>query len=1022
MKNLYFLLLLLGGLYAHPCQAQTQSIDSVAQKLSSVFANVDKSQVPTQYLYEAGLRFLDLNNYRGKLSDSSVTDQSILRYLRVQLASSRVAGTDTLPQTRAYNARMDAALNGAGGAIPLTVQCMRYASIRPDALQQNLLRAQNEQLFDVAGRTSSPYQSKLLFAAAPILSYSRNATVSFIFRRNLLLTNNGLPTSIYLDFGDGSGYQFGAWNQYLTTTYESAGTKRIKVMMYYPRTPTLSNPRPGGDFLESWFDFDVLTSGSLLASTANSSVADLEVPFASPNNAHSGGTAFIVYGNSPGGSKHTQLTKPFIISEGYNLYDIAPSLRKCNNPNNDVDDFFNKINVNFNDLQGNVTGNFRANLLNAGYDIVYIDNARGTDDIIRNAQLFEDVVRWVNSNKVGGTVTGEQNVVMGQSMGGLVSRYGLAEMTKRGNDDPHTRLLVLHDSPQRGANNPVGLQSLSRATDTAIIGYPGLLAFSLADLVPTLTDAVRVLNQPATQQLSIYNAFNGRGDIRPNTFLTPYHQMVDYPAPYPVVAVSDGSQCGRAQNTPAHVTISESDLKFFLRPMSIIGDFGISGSLSAYGLPNYGQQDVVSRARFNLDYRLCFGGVFCIPIHFSLINQSANSPVNAQPLEILPGGNTNPKTEAGSCGNIDFGSLPGLYAAYVRTNLYDGPICFVPSYSSLDVPTVTPTTAYAKYINNITDNPSTPLVRRYIGQEAISGTQYNVAHIRFTPRNSEWIYDEMERLPYASNYCATECLALNISSTLPAGYPLCNGRSATYSLSNVPAGASITWSATPAQYFTTSMGSGPTFTTSQAAGQSAYGNITATVTVGTCQTQASTTVAIGSAAPIGRIVYNGVSRPLQGTNFVTSNTQITLILDQPQSFVFTCNNPAVGLSSNSNSTTFFISSSGTNSTRADITATATDASTCLSGTYFFIAASYYSFAPNPANTELTVTDSEANLANLGAEPFEAELYDNYGRKVKNKKSEQGKAVIDVRDLPDGLYNLRVGKGKKALNEHVQITH
>jgi len=31
-------------------------------------------------------------------------------------------------------------------------------------------------------------------------------------------------------------------------------------------------------------------------------------------------------------------------------------------------------------------------------------------------------------------------------------------------------------------------------------------------------------------------------------------------------------------------------------------------------------------------------------------------------------------------------------------------------------------------------------------------------------------------------------------------------------------------------------------------------------------------------------------------------------------------------------------------------------------------------------------------------------------------------VLDVRDLPNGLYNLRAGKGKRALSEHVQVMH
>ena len=90
--------------------------------------------MPTGYLYEASLRFLELRTYRGTLSDSSLTDQSVLRYLRLQLASSRVAGTDTLPGLPAFNARLRAAVAAASGAIPIAMQYLPYASIRPDAL------------------------------------------------------------------------------------------------------------------------------------------------------------------------------------------------------------------------------------------------------------------------------------------------------------------------------------------------------------------------------------------------------------------------------------------------------------------------------------------------------------------------------------------------------------------------------------------------------------------------------------------------------------------------------------------------------------------------------------------------------------------------------------------------------------------------------------------------------------------------------------------------------------------------
>jgi hypothetical protein len=105
---------------------------------------------------------------------------------------------------------------------------------------------------------------------------------------------------------------------------------------------------------ESWFDFNVLgvttttaaTKGSAALNTATYTICDDERPMAPIATIHAGGTLYIIYGND-GGAKHTQLVKPFIISEGYNLYDIAPELRKCNNPNNTIEDFFDKINRNF---------------------------------------------------------------------------------------------------------------------------------------------------------------------------------------------------------------------------------------------------------------------------------------------------------------------------------------------------------------------------------------------------------------------------------------------------------------------------------------------------------------------------------------------------------------------------------------------------------------------------------------------------------------------------------------------------
>lgn len=105
-----------------------------------------------------------------------------------------------------------------------------------------------------------------------------------------------------------------------------------------------------------------------------------------------------------------------------------------------------------------------------------------------------------------------------------------------------------------------------------------------------------------------------------------------------------------------------------------------------------------------------------------------------------------------------------------------------------------------------------------------------------------------------------------------------------------------------------------------------------------------------------------------------------------------------------------------------------------SGSFQFYVPGYnYQAAPNPAVNELTVmkvdegtpttsTSARTSDAARSTPPYEAALYDSFGQQVRLVKSAQGKAVLDVRSLPNGLYNLRVGQGKDAFTEHIQIAH
>lgn len=119
----------------------------------------------------------------------------------------------------------------------------------------------------------------------------------------------------------------------------------------------------------------------------------------------------------------------------------------------------------------------------------------GADFIERNAMLLVDLINILNGPVVdGGKVGDEELVIIGPSMGGLISRYALNFMEEAAQDH-ETRLWISFDSPHLGANVPLGFQHQFN-----------FLGFGLGDglNVVALQDVVNgLLKSPAARQLLI---------------------------------------------------------------------------------------------------------------------------------------------------------------------------------------------------------------------------------------------------------------------------------------------------------------------------------------------------------------------------------------------------------------------------------------------------------------------------------------------------------------------------------------
>jgi hypothetical protein len=186
------------------------------------------------------------------------------------------------------------------------------------------------------------------------------------------------------------------------------------------------------------------------------------------------------------GKNHTTVIKPYIIIEGIDFL------------NNQY--FDSHISL-FNNDASRLSDALICNLYNNGYDVLILDFDNSTDYIQNNAMLL---VKLINDIYINNSLTEDNFVVMGYSMGGLVARYALTWM-EANNQNHHTRLFVSHDAPQKGANFPLGLQEFVEDVKTNL------------PLGGLILDAMFLItfehNCPAARQMLLYHYWNSANGI-----------------------------------------------------------------------------------------------------------------------------------------------------------------------------------------------------------------------------------------------------------------------------------------------------------------------------------------------------------------------------------------------------------------------------------------------------------------------------------------------------------------------------
>lgn len=241
---------------------------------------------------------------------------------------------------------------------------------------------------------------------------------------------------------------------------------------------------------------------------------------------------------------HSELTNPVVVVEGF---DIDNSI--------DWPVLYDLLN------QENLLEDLRA----AGYDAVVLDFTEAVDAIQRNALVLTELLQRVNAE----SPPGQSSVLIGASMGGLVARYGLLWMEQQ--SIAHgVRTFISFDSPQAGANIPLGVQEW--------VAFFASEAEEAAYLISRL-------NAPASRQMLLYHLGSTAGStanpdpakaLLDAEFLT----LGDWPQAPRRVSIANGSGAMADQGFSAGEQVILYEYRGFLA--NIDGD--------VWAVPNGGSQ------------------------------------------------------------------------------------------------------------------------------------------------------------------------------------------------------------------------------------------------------------------------------------------------------------------------------------------------------------------------------------------------------------------------------------------------
>jgi hypothetical protein len=672
MKKLYFLFVFLFPFFTSGQNLQTD-----------FFNSLDKSQIDTGILYDRVFQIADLTSENTYATGN-----------RISQAISELSRADYLNRFPDYNLikglKKEALINNE---IPLSIIISKIQKMSPTAYDDKFITL-NPQGNMVLNQPLQPYHfhEYEVHLAAPIFEKHSGLLVTYSLPESLIFnTTNKVIKKIKANFGNGIVETLNP-NQTKTIHYSNEGIKPISIEVFFESGETI--------LLTSSIEIkiglnDLQHKNSGAIQTIESSIAFQGF---GESQAHTGIGEYQIFMDNTNGV----FDKPIILIDGFDPGDTR-----------DINTIYQIMSYN------NGTANLADEARDLGYDVVilnfpvYTRNGNelvdgGADFIQRNAFILVELINQINAEKVGD----EELVIIGPSMGGLISRYALSYM-EQNSMDHETRLWLSFDSPHLGANVPIGFQHLLN-----YIAYGPLGDVTFQELVDGL------LRNPAARQM-LLDHIDGHllpgnpVDFDPTivlptgapNFRDAFQNELDalgYPQNTRNISISNGSSIGEATGSPGMNVI---DWTFYPD-----GPGGNTRALiELYFTPPASQTIRVSRIRSQIQI------IFWLTVDEN--EAFSMSPSFTDGLDSAPGGLFDISGLAAGAGNN-----PILIEFFDNLNI--DAFNFIPTLSSMAV------TSTNNWYTNVTESDVDVFDAYFIPEE-------NEQHITLTQGNVDFARDEI---------------------------------------------------------------------------------------------------------------------------------------------------------------------------------------------------------------------------------------------------------------------------------------